>query len=86
MLNCLVFSANFVVTVCEMCFAFDVLLCAVYFAYALPSPLAAGGALHFRFTILLQFLIFTEDALSQSETRCEIKNYACFYFGNCFCF
>ena len=70
---------------CEMYFAFDVLFCAVYFAYALPSRLATGGAVHFRFTMLLKFFISTEDALSQSETRLEIKDYACFYFGNCFC-
>ena len=68
-----------------MCFAFDVLICAVYFAYALPLSLAAGGTVHFRFTILQQFLFFfISTALSSSETRLEIKDYACFYFGNCF--
>ena len=29
--------------------------------------------------------ISPEDALSLSKTRLEIKDYACFYFGYCFC-
>ena len=53
-----------ILLLCEMWFAFDVLICAVYFAYALPSPLAAGGTVCFHFTMLLQFFVFTEDALN----------------------
>ena len=53
-----------ILLLCEMWFAFDVLICIVYFVYALPSPLAAGGTVHFRFPILLQFFISAEGALS----------------------
>ena len=67
-----------------MWFAFDVLICAVYVAYALPPPLAAGRTAHFRFTVLLQFFISTEDVLSLSETRLEIKRLCLFLFWQLF--
>ena len=73
-----------ILLLCEMCFIFDVLLRAVQFAYPMLSPLSADWTVHFRFTILLQFFISTEDAIIKGETHLEVKDYACFYFGNFF--